>query len=627
MLLTKGGIEMKKFLKSKLLKMFLVVAVCFVTVGVSAESVASSLTMTHYTISKKPMSFPTTFRVKKTSSGKYAYCAYYAKHPPVKSIKYKKGSLVDDDGLNYIMKESFNAKSDSSFFVYQTAMWVYMVKRGIMPGAYSDITVFQSTLNSSSSSTAKKIKSLVNTALSNSSKIDNSKPTISVNTNGVKFTLSQDGQTYISSAVLVESSTGKFNVSLTSAPTGTGYSIDGKNLYFKIPKSSITALNTSISFKVSNSKDVYEAYYYTPSDSSYQKMVVPYKNTLTASSDGSLSLHESTSIEILKTDANGLALKGAELQVLNSKGVVVDSWTSDGQKHKVSGLTEGSYVVKETKAPTGYKLSSTQIKFSVDASGKVKNSNGIEISFIAFKNEKMSVTVSKQDIANSTELPGATLVIKNSDGKEVVKWTSSTKPYVIKGLAVGTYTLTETIAPDGYTKSSETITFKIGEDGKVYNQDGKTIDKVIMYNQKSSTPGGVSISKQDATTGKELPGATLVVKDYDGKVIDTWVSTDKPHLIENLTAGIYTLTETIAPNGYILSTETVTFTVKDDGSVTKVVMYNSPNSKDLPSGNGGEEVPVESTGSYKTITSTVVGTLITFVGGIVLFKSSKKKEN
>ena len=54
-------------------------------------------------------------------------------------------------------------------------------------------------------------------------------------------------------------------------------------------------------------------------------------------------------------------------------------------------------------------------------------------------------------------------------------------------------------------------------------------------------------------------------------------------------------------------------------------MYNSPNSKDVPSGNGGEEVPVENTGSYKTITSTVVGSLIILIGGITLFKTSKRK--
>ena len=615
---------MKNILKNKFLKIFLLFVVCFSVSTVYAEDIASSLKMTYYG-ANTPISYPASFHVKKTTGGKYAYCAHYAKHPPVKSIAYTRGSLVKDNGINYILKKSYNAGSDSSFFVYQTALWIYMVDKGLMPGPYYDITVFRSNVNSSSSATATKIKNLVaNAKKASANNVSN--PTISMNASGVKFTLSSDGNTYVSSPITVNSSTGVYKVTLTSAPSGSTYSTDGNKIYIKVPKSSVTSTNTPVYFKVSTTKNTYRSYYYIPSDNSYQKMIVTYKKPLLAESSANLSIHSNASIEVLKTDAAGKALSGATLQVKNSNGTVIDTWTTDGQKHKISNLSSGTYTLSETAAPNGYKLSTETVKFTVDATGKVKDSSGNVISLITFKNEKMSVKVSKQDIANSSEVPGAKLVIKNSEGKEIIQWTSSSKPYIIRGLAAGTYTLTETMAPDGYTKSEESITFKIGTDGKVYNADGKVIDQVIMYNKKTSTPGGVSISKQDATTGKELPGATLVVKDYDGKQIDTWVSTDTPHLIENLKAGIYTLTETIAPNGYILSTETVTFTVKDDGSVTKVVMYNSPNSKDVPSGNGGEEVPVENTGSYKTLTSTVIGSLIILVGGITLFKTSKRKD-
>ena len=615
---------MKNILKNKFLKIFLLFVACFSVSTVYAEDIASSLKMTYYG-ANTPISFPATFHVKKTTGGKYAYCAHYAKHPPVKSIAYTKGSLVKDNGMNYILNKSYNAGSDNSFFIYQTALWIYMVDKGLMPGPYYDITVFKSNVNSGSSATATKIRNLVANAKKASAN-DTSNPTISMNASGIKFTLSSDGNTYVSSPITVKSSTGSYKVTLTSAPSGSTYSTDGNKIYIKVPKSSVTSTNTPVYFKVSTSKNTYRSYYYTPSDSSYQKMVVTYKKPLLAEASANLSIHSNASIEVLKTDADGKALSGATLQVKNSSGTVIDTWTTDGQNHKISNLSSGTYTLSETAAPNGYKLSTETVKFTVDATGKVKDSSGNVISLITFKNEKMSVKVSKQDIANSSEVPGAKLVIKNSEGKEIIQWTSSSKPYVIRGLAAGTYTLTETMAPDGYTKSEESITFKIGTDGKVYNADGNVIDQVIMYNKKTSTPSGVSISKQDATTGKELPGATLVVKDYDGKQIDTWVSTDTPHLIENLKAGIYTLTESIAPNGYILSTETVTFTVKDDGSVTKVVMYNSPNSKDVPSGNGGDEVPVENTGSYKTLTSTIIGSLIILAGGITLFKTSKRKD-
>ena len=620
---------MKNIQKSKVLKVLLLAICCFMASSVNAEEVASTLRMTHYTFNSTPMSYPADFHVKKTTGGKYAYCTYYAKKTPVKSIAYGKGSLIKDNGMNYILKESYNAKSDSSFFIYQTALWIYMVDKGTMPQPYYDLTVFKSRVNSGSSATAKKIRTLVSNAKKASSN-DTTKPTLSYAANGIKFTLDEASGYYVSTPVVVKSSTGKFNVSFVSAPSGTTYTVNGNNVYVKVPKSSVNASSVFVRMKLSTSnKAVYRSYYYTPSDSSYQKMAITYKENLVTSAEVTLGLKGSSSIEIAKVDSKGNALKNAKLEVLNASGAVIDSWTTDGTNHKVSNLTAGTYTLRETAAPNGYFISSEKVTFTVLADGSVKDSSGNVVTLIKFKNEKTSVTISKQDIANSSELPGASLVIKNSDGKEVVKWTSSSKPYVIKGLAAGNYTLTETIAPDGYTKSSESITFKLGEDGKVYDASGKVIDKVIMYNKKTETPGGASISKKDATTGSELPGATLVVKDYDGKVIDTWVSTDKPHLIENLKAGIYTLTETIAPNGYILSTETVTFTIKDDGSVTPVVMYNSPNNKDTPEtpSGGGSEVPVESTGSYKTITSTVFGSLIIFVGGVILLKSFKRKED
>ena len=101
-----------------------------------------------------------------------------------------------------------------------------------------------------------------------------------------------------------------------------------------------------------------------------------------------------------------------------------------------------------------------------------------------------------------------------------------------------------------------------------------------MYNKKQSVPEqpkefDVKISKQDIANKKELPGATLVVKDSEGKELYRWVSTNEPKYIK-LEAGTYTLTEIQAPEGYILSTEVITFTVKADGTVDKdVIMYNT----------------------------------------------------
>lgn len=222
------------------------------------------------------------------------------------------------------------------------------------------------------------------------------------------------------------------------------------------------------------------------------------------------------------------------------------------------------------------------------------------------------VQISKVDVTNGKELPGATLTVKNEKGGVVETWVSTNEPHIIKGLTPGKYTLTEEIAPEGYVLSTETVEFTVKADG--------TVTKVKMENkpeEKPEEPSKISISKKDITTGEELPGAHLEVKDSEGNVVEAWVSTDTPHMIEGLKAGKYTLTETIAPEGYELSTETVEFTVKEDGTVDgEVVMYNKPETI----------IEVPNTSSFKTITSSLIGIIVIGLGSMMIYKNYKKTE-
>ena len=110
------------------------------------------------------------------------------------------------------------------------------------------------------------------------------------------------------------------------------------------------------------------------------------------------------------------------------------------------------------------------------------------------------------------------------------------------------------------------------------NESAQATIKVTAAKEKIQTQ--VKISKQDITTKEELPGAKLVIKDASGKEVASWVSTNTPKYIKGLEAGNYTLCETQAPDGYVLATECVDFTVKADGSITKVVMYNTKEQKE-----------------------------------------------
>ena len=123
------------------------------------------------------------------------------------------------------------------------------------------------------------------------------------------------------------------------------------------------------------------------------------------------------------------------------------------------------------------------------------------------------------------------------------------------------------------------------------------------------------ITKSDITNGKPVEGATLVVKDKDGNEVATWVTDGNPHYV-SLKQGDYILCETTSPEGYELNTECVPFTVKDDGTITKVEMKNTPTT------------PTPDTASNIPIYLYIVGTMILIIGAVVIYytvKPSKKK--
>lgn len=92
----------------------------------------------------------------------------------------------------------------------------------------------------------------------------------------------------------------------------------------------------------------------------------------------------------------------------------------------------------------------------------------------------------------------------------------------------------------------------------------------------------VKISKQDITTKEELPGAKLTLKDSKGNIVEEWISTSSSHYIYNLKDGEYTLSETTAPEGYKLSTETITFTVVNGKVNENIIMYNERKPEETP---------------------------------------------
>ena len=254
------------------------------------------------------------------------------------------------------------------------------------------------------------------------------------------------------------------------------------------------------------------------------------KNDITGA-DGKVILEADTVIEELATDKEGKLTFTADLPI---------------------GF---EYYIKETSPAPGFATTDETQEFTFEYEGAEKEK--VFYSF-TFEDEPTVIEITKTSLTDGKELEGAKLQVTDESGKVVDSWISGKEAHIIKELVVGQkYTLTETKPADGFV-TAESITFTV--------EDTVEAQKIEMKDDVTK----VEISKTDIS-GKELPGAKLTILDKDGKTVESWTSEEKPHYIEMLPIGEYTLREESAPNGYLIA-EDVKFTVEDTGEIQKVVM-------------------------------------------------------
>lgn len=249
-------------------------------------------------------------------------------------------------------------------------------------------------------------------------------------------------------------------------------------------------------------------------------------------------------------------------KVLLAKDTLIELKTTDedGKIQFVADLPiDSRYYIKELAAPDGYVTDQEPQEFTFEYQGS--GTSVAEYAF-TFEDEQTTVELSKADLTDKKELPGASLKVTNEDGNTVDEWVSKEEAHIIKGLIVGKkYKMTETKPADGYV-TAESIEFTV--------ENTKEVQKHQMLDDVTK----VEISKKDITDSSEVPGAKLIILDKDGKKVESWTSTDKPHMVEKLPVGEYTLREEQAPDGYLIA-EDVKFTVKDTGKVQKVKMKDA----------------------------------------------------
>ena len=138
----------------------------------------------------------------------------------------------------------------------------------------------------------------------------------------------------------------------------------------------------------------------------------------------------------------------------------------------------------------------------------------------------------------------------------------------------GNYQVAELETVPGYVTMKESIAVEVTK---------TDVDLEDIANSQTV----VHFSKVDKDTGEELPGAVLELYAPDGSLLDTWETTDIPHVIPGLPVGEgYVLREVTAPEGFEVAAD-VTFRVEDTTEIQTITMedektHDQPEEPDTP---------------------------------------------
>jgi len=264
-------------------------------------------------------------------------------------------------------------------------------------------------------------------------------------------------------------------------------------------------------------------------------------------------------IQIIKVDAASKApLKGAKFTVYKKSGDVVGNYETGGDGVIILGeLTPGWYKAVETKAPDGYLMDDTPQDFEVTANQFIK---------LTFENKPLSsLQIRKESAADGAPLAGAVFEVRRQNGEYAGEYTTGKDGTVsIPNAAPGWYVVSETKAPQGYILDNAAKTVEVKP----------VTPTVVTFANKPLS--GIEIIKTDAATHKPLAGATFIVERDNSEKIGTYKTDASGKAIASgLTEGTYIVSETAAPDGYILDAAPQTVIVKS-GRLTAAEFANKP---------------------------------------------------
>ena len=165
----------------------------------------------------------------------------------------------------------------------------------------------------------------------------------------------------------------------------------------------------------------------------------------------------------------------------------------------------------------------------------------------------------------------------------------------------GNYQVAELETVPGYVTMKESIAVEVNK---------TDVDLEDIANSQTV----VHFSKVDKDTGEELPGAVLELYAPDGSLLDTWETSDIPHVIPGLPVGEgYVLREVTAPEGFEVAAD-VTFNVEDTTEIQTITMEDekTPDQPEEP------ETPDEQDEPTPSVPQTGGSRAVIWVSGLLI---------
>ena len=426
---------------------------------------------------------------------------------------------------------------------------------------------------------------------------NNEQPVFSISTNPSNVKLSYQGDQLVGqSKIVLNNINGYYSIDNSKLPSGvtiSGYTgSNGDVLTISVPTSYAGQTITLSNILEAHDTRATSNMYWFETNGDEQPVLVPVTDTTKPVVSGSMTFNSDALgyIEIIKTNANpgmgDYSLSGAVFEVKDDTGNTVAEITTDSNGYAKTGyLPLGEYNVKETTAPYGYTINDEVFTATLSDAGQTVCVvyDDVEVSE---KPQTGTITIMKRDSETGdipqgdASLNGAVFEIYDSDGNLTEQLDCGDTPKVTsQSLPLGTYTIKEVQAPEGYLMNDTVYTVEIE-----YSNQNVDVNHLSYIISNEVIKGQIAITKFAdvalAQWNTDNPKPPLENVEFEirlkstGELVDTLV-TDSNGNAQSimLPFGTYTVTETKTTMGFI-GCAPFDVTIYENGKVYSYIVEN-----------------------------------------------------